>query len=88
MKFVTVWSYRPENRDQGQARFKQIGGDKPPAGIKLIGRWHALAGGKGVHVCECDDAMALAKWVQNWTDILSVEIYPAMDDEDAVKFLS
>jgi hypothetical protein len=88
MKFVTIWSFPPEKRNEGNARFRETGGDKPPAGIKLLGRWHAIGGGKGVHVCECDDPIALAKWAQVWSDLLSIEIYPAVDDEEATKMLA
>jgi hypothetical protein len=87
MKFVTIWSYRPENRDAAQARFKESGGDKPPEGIKLIGRWHAIGAARGVHICECDDPALIARWAQRWSDLLSIEIYPAMDDEEVAKML-
>jgi hypothetical protein len=87
MKFMTVWSYPPENRDEAQARFKETKGDKPPKGIKLIGRWHAIGGAMGVHICECDDPMLMAKWAQRWSDLLSIEIYPAATDEEIAKML-
>ncbi len=87
MIFVTVYSFPPENRDACQARFKESGG-MPPAGINLLGRWHAVGGLKGVHVCECDDAIAFAKWAQEWSDLLSIEIYPALDDDGVAKFLA
>ena len=69
MKFMTFWSFSPENRNAVQARFKETGGDKPSAGIKLIGRWHAIGASRGVHICECDDPMQIAKWAQKQTDI-------------------
>ena len=84
MTFVTIFSYPPENRQAVQARFKETGG-RPPAGVKMLGRWHAIGGGKGVHICESDDPMAIAKWVQEWSDLLSIEIYPALNDKDAAK---
>lgn len=87
MKFMTFWSYRPENRDAAQARFKESGGDKPPEGIKLIGRWHVIGAARGVHVCECDDPAQMAEWAQRWSDLLSIEIYPVMDDEEVAKML-
>jgi hypothetical protein len=87
MKFMTIWSFPPETRDEVQARFKESGGDKPPAGIKLIGRWHAIGASTGVHICECDDPIQLAKWAQKWTDLLSAEIYPVLDDEEVAKVL-
>ena len=88
MVFVTVYSFPPEKREACQARLKKTGGGMPPAGIKLLGRWHAIGSGKGVHVCECDDPMAFAKWAQEWSDLLSIETYPAMNDEGVAKLLA
>ncbi len=88
MKFVTIWSYPPEKSHAAQARLKETGGDKPPVGIKLLGRWHAIGGGKGVHVCECDDPLIMAKWANTWSDLLSIEIYPVLDTEEVMKRLA
>jgi hypothetical protein len=85
MKLVTIWSCAPENRNAAVERFKQTEGDKPPDGIRFIGRWFAIAGGKGVHVCEVDDPLVMAQWASRWTDLMSIEIYPAIDDEEARK---
>ena len=82
MLFVSTWSYPPENREAVQTRFKETGG-KPPMGIKMLGRWHAIGGGKGVLVSESNDPMAIAKWIQEWSDLMSFDIYPALNDEDA-----
>ena len=84
MLFLTYFSYPPQNREAVQTRFKKTGG-KPPAGVKMIGRWHAMGGGKGVFVSETDDPMAMAKWSQEWSDLLSTEICPVLDDADAMK---
>jgi len=87
MLLVGMFSYPPANRLAVQARFKETRG-LPPAGVKLMGRWHAIGAGKGVFVCECDDPMAMAKLVQDWSDLLSFDIYPALDDEGAAKRLA
>jgi hypothetical protein len=87
MKFVLIWSYPPENRKAVLARFKDTGG-MPPAGVKMLGRWHAIAGGKGVCVSESEDPIALGKWALEWSDLMSMEMYPAADDEQAAKYLA
>jgi len=84
MLFLTYFSYPPQNREAVQARFKKTGG-KPPEGVKMLGRWHAIGGGKGVFVSEANDPMAIAKWVQEWSDLLSLEVLPALDDASALK---
>ena len=60
----------------------------PPEGVKMIGRWHRIGGGQGACVAETDDPEALARWAQDWNDLLSFEIYPAADDQTIAKVIS
>ncbi len=85
MIFVSIYSYPPENQKAIEARFKETEGGKPPAGVKLLGRWFAAASGKGFGAYECDDPAALAKWAHDWADLMSFEIYPVVTDEDMAK---
>jgi hypothetical protein len=88
MTFVLIYSFPPENRQACQARFKETEGNKPPAGIKVLGQWHAISDGKGVLVYESDDAMVMARWAQKWSDVMSFDIYPALDGEGIAKLLA
>jgi hypothetical protein len=42
MLFIVNYSIRPENRNAAMERFLKTGGIAP-AGIKMLGRWHAIA---------------------------------------------
>ena len=86
MLFVVHWTIPSDRRDAAQARFKETGG-MPPDGVKMIGRWHAAAGGEGLCVCETDDAILLGKWTQDWSDLLSFELIPVNDDEGVLKVI-
>ena len=88
MIFISIYSYPPENRQAVQARLKETGGGMPPAGVKLLGRWHAIGGGKGFGAYECDDPLALAKWAQEWSDVMSFELHPVMTDEALAKMFA
>lgn len=87
MIFVIAWTFKPENRDAIQARFKETGG-LPPEGVKMLGRWHGIGTNKGVVVAESNDAVAVAKAAQGWSDLMSFDVYPALTDEDTVKAFS
>jgi hypothetical protein len=50
--------------------------------IKLIGRWHDLARGRGVTICESDSAEAMANWALNWNSILDVDVAMVLDDNE------
>jgi hypothetical protein len=86
MIFVSLYTMTPNHRNSAENRFKQTGG-KPPAGIKVIGRWHSVSGGRGVTVCEASDAQAVAQWAHDWNDVIHFDIYPAIDDAGLAKLL-
>lgn len=87
MIHIIAWTFRPEHRDAIQARFKATGG-LPPQGVKMLGRWHGVGTNKGICVAESDDALATARWAQQWSDLMSFDIYPVLGDEDAAKTMS
>ncbi|MBI3824977.1 MAG: DUF3303 family protein [Candidatus Rokubacteria bacterium] len=45
------------------------------------GRWHCAQGLRGFIVADTSDAEAIAKWLQEWTDLLSFEVTPVVSDE-------
>ena len=50
-------------------------------GVKMIGRRHKADGSGGFALCESDDLVALAKWTQDWSDLLEFETFPVLDDK-------
>ncbi len=87
MVHVIAWHYDPEHRDAILARFKETGG-LPPAGVKMIGRWHGVGTNKGFCVAEGNDPIALAKWAQGWSDLMKFDIYPAVTDADMAQLVA
>jgi hypothetical protein len=86
MLFMTTWKIAPEKRVATTDRFLKTGGSPPP-GVKMVGRWHSVAG-TGVVIAETDDAAALGIWLQEWSDLISFEVTPVVDDAGAAKMLS
>jgi Domain of unknown function (DUF3303) len=81
MKFIVTWKIPKASVASAEARFLQTGG-APPAGVKMIGRWHGMSGG-GVLIAETDDAKALYAWLGYWNDLLEFETTPCLEDADA-----
>jgi hypothetical protein len=79
MKFVSTWSLRTDTYREATARFLKSGA-QPPEGISTIGRWHYADGSGGVHVLECNDPQLLADFAAQWSDLLEIDIRPAIDD--------
>jgi hypothetical protein len=82
MKFISTWSLRSRMYKSATTRFLENGG-KPPEGIRTIGRWHYADGSGGVHIFECDNAQVISEFVQEWADVLEIEIRPMVEDAEA-----
>lgn len=86
MIFHITYEISSERRNDAQKRFKQTGAP-PPAGVKMTGRWHCAQGLRGFLVAESSDAAAIAKWMQDWTDVLSFEVTPVITDEELTRVI-
>ena len=86
MKFMITWQFHDGKIQEGYAHFCKMTPEQDAADrgsrIKMIGRWHDLAGGKGVVICETDSADALANWALNWNAIMSTQVTPVLDDAE------
>ena len=87
MLFMVSFTIRPENRSATIARFMETGGP-PPAGVKMLGRWHGASGSRGYTVAEADNVEAVASWCHQWADLLTFHIEPVMNDEEAARVFS
>lgn len=85
MKFIVRWNIPKGSVVAAEARFLQTGG-APPAGVKMIGRWHGMSGG-GVLIAETNDAKALYTWLASWNDLLEFDTTPCLEDVEAGEVL-
>lgn len=86
MKFMLTWRLHQEKRQDALKGFSAMTAedDKADMGdkVRLIGRWHDVAGGTGVAIFESDDAVALSNWALNWNPVLDAVVTPVLDDEE------
>ena len=54
----------------------------------MIGRWHDVGQRGGITISETDDAEAVARWSLQWSDLLTLETHPVLDDAGLKKVLS
>jgi hypothetical protein len=88
MKFIVTYSFEPdkETRDEAIRRFLKTGG-QPPAGAQLLGRWTYTDFSGGVLLLESDDAKALTEFALAWSDLMSLNISPVLEDQDLAGLL-
>jgi hypothetical protein len=87
MKFISTYSIRAGCWPEAASRFLS-GQGQPPAGIKLLGRWHRCDGSGGWSLFEADDAAAIQRYSSRWSDVLEIHTHPVVEDQDAAAGLS
>jgi Protein of unknown function (DUF3303) len=80
MKYIVSWTLH-QGTFHSAVAYLQAGGI-PPAGVKLVGRWHGMSE-RGFAIVETTDAKALFAWVTEWSDVLPMETTPCLEDADA-----
>jgi hypothetical protein len=86
MLFMISYSFPPTVRNAAQDRFRKTGG-APGEGAKMLGRWHTVGGNSGFLLAESSDSVALGKWMQDWSDLLSFHIVPVNDDAQVMQII-
>ena len=86
MLFHITYEINTCDRDEAQHRFTSTGAP-PPEGVKMLGRYHSVAGLHGFILAESESAEALFTWTQSWTDLLNFDITPVIEDEAAAKII-
>jgi len=87
MLFMTVYTYEPENREAVIKKRAEKGPLLPP-GVKSMGEWSAVGGGRVFRLVEADDTRALLAAVHPWADLGKIEAYPVMPVDDVIKLLA
>jgi len=84
---MTIFTYEPEKRDQYIKRRAEKGA-LIPEGIKVIGNWSAIGGGRVFRLVEVEDPKAVLAASFAWGDLGKIEIIPVMETGEAMKLIS
>jgi hypothetical protein len=79
MKYITVWSIRPENMKAVIKRFQES--DPKIPGVKMT-RFHAMGTGRGFSLVESDDPVAISRLASAWSDLVDQETVAVVGDEE------
>jgi hypothetical protein len=87
MLFLTHWKISTDNYQAAAKAFLDTNAPVP-AGLTLVGRWHAPSSQEGWLLSETDDATRLYQHLAEWGSLLAFETTPVVPDDDAGKALS
>lgn len=82
MKVMSVYSIRP-GCVAGAAKRFLAGEATPPAGIKLLGRWHKSDCSGGYSLLEADNLAVLYEFAASWSEVLEIHSIPVLEDGEA-----
>ena len=83
MLFMAIFTYEPGQRNEVVK--KRLQGPAIPEGIKIIGEWVTISGGRSFRILEVPDAKLGLAASLPWTDLGKLDLIPVMDTEEAVK---
>ena len=86
MLFMTTYTYEPGNREAVIKRRVEKGAMVPP-GMKILGEWSALTGGRVFRLVEVEDPRAMAGASAAWGDLGKIETIPVLPTEEMMKLL-
>ena len=87
MKYVITWSVPTVNYVATMQKFLATGAPAP-AGVKMLGRYHGLAGSNsGFIVAESSDVKAIYTWLADWMHLMTFDVVPVVEDAEAAPIL-
>ena len=84
MLFMIIYTWEPGQRNEVVKRRMQKG-RLIPEGVKVLGEWTDLGGGRGFLLVESNDSKALMSGSRAWLDLMKMEAVPVMDTEESMK---
>jgi hypothetical protein len=78
MLFMNIYKWEPGQRDALINR-RMEKGIALSKGVKKVGEWFDVSGGRGFMLCETNDPKALMTSVMVWSDLMKQEIVTLLD---------
>jgi len=88
MKIMSTWTAKSGEGFTEAVRRFLAGQADPPAGVKILGRWHSVDLSIGFTLYETDNAAAFYQAGVVWADILDLRNYIVIEDAEAGPILA
>jgi hypothetical protein len=84
MLFMTIYTWEPGQRNELTKR-RMEKGRRIREGVKVLGEWTDLGGGRGFLLVESNDPIALMSGTTAWGDLMKMEAVPVIETEELMK---
>ena len=83
MQFMATITWEPGKRDEMIKRAQTLGVE-PPKGVKVLGEWIDVQGGRAFRLIEADDPKSIFLSNLGWTNICKIEAVPVLPVTEAI----
>jgi hypothetical protein len=84
MLFMDIYTWEPGQRNELVKRRMEKGMGLPE-GVKVLGEWTDLGGGRGFLLVESNDPKAAIAGTMAWSDLMKIEAVPVIVKADLMK---
>lgn len=84
MLFMDIYTWEPGQRNELLKR-RMEQGMSLPEGVKVLGEWTDLGGGRGFLLVELNDPKAAITATMAWSDLMKIEAVPVIVTADLMK---
>ena len=84
MLFMNIYTFEPGQRNELLKR-RMEKGLALREGVKLVGEWTDLGGGRGFSLVESNDPKAFIAGIMEWSDLMKIEAIPVIVTADLMK---
>jgi hypothetical protein len=84
MLFMNIYTWEPGQRNELLKR-RMEKGMALSEGVKLVGEWTDLGGGRGFLLTESNDPKACIASTMVWSDLMKMEPVPVIETADLLK---
>jgi hypothetical protein len=84
---MTIFTWDPDKRDEVVQRRAEKGA-MVPEGMKIIGEWSYIGGGRVFRLAEMDDPKIGFAAAYAWGDLGKIEIVPVIETDEILKLIT
>lgn len=84
MLFMSIYTFEPAKRNEIIKR-RMERGTALREGVKVIGEWTDLGGGRGFLLIEAEDPKVLMAGTLTWGDLMEIESVPVIQTEEVMQ---